>query len=208
MSYCRFSSDGFRSDVYCYESVEGGYMVHVAGNRMTNERPLPPHFKKEVSEVTTQDWLDFHNELMEKTKDIETESINGPFDGETFVLDSLEEVLSTLEMLKLNGYVVPSDVFESIIEDLEEMREKDEHINYLDRVIETEVSDPIMIKNMLNNGMSLMYRPSNGNSLPYFHAQVGAEEPDNFTLSTHTDPGIALCMAQRKFLKGFNDEPI
>lgn len=32
MSYCRFSSDNFTSDFYCYES-ESGYVIHLAGSR-------------------------------------------------------------------------------------------------------------------------------------------------------------------------------
>ena len=33
MSYCRFSCDNFRSDVYVYESCMGGFVTHVAGNK-------------------------------------------------------------------------------------------------------------------------------------------------------------------------------
>lgn len=33
MSYCRFSSDNWRSDVYVYEDVGGGWTTHVAGRR-------------------------------------------------------------------------------------------------------------------------------------------------------------------------------
>jgi hypothetical protein len=38
MSYCRFSSDNFMSDVYVYEDCMGGWTTHVAGNRLI----LPP----------------------------------------------------------------------------------------------------------------------------------------------------------------------
>lgn len=33
MSFCRFSDDNFKSDVYAYESAEG-FELHVAGNRV------------------------------------------------------------------------------------------------------------------------------------------------------------------------------
>lgn len=33
MSYCRFSSDGWRSDVYVYADVSGGYQCWLAANR-------------------------------------------------------------------------------------------------------------------------------------------------------------------------------
>lgn len=37
MSYCRFSSDDGKSDVYVYHSVQGGYVTHVAGRRSTGK---------------------------------------------------------------------------------------------------------------------------------------------------------------------------
>jgi hypothetical protein len=44
MSYCRFSSDNFRSDVYVYEHVDGGYTTHVAGNRLLFPALPDPYF--------------------------------------------------------------------------------------------------------------------------------------------------------------------
>jgi hypothetical protein len=41
MSYCRFSTDNFNSDVYVYES-EQGYVVHIAENRYVFDRSLLP----------------------------------------------------------------------------------------------------------------------------------------------------------------------
>lgn len=35
MSYCRFSSANWKSDVYVYEDVSGGWTTHVAGRRRT-----------------------------------------------------------------------------------------------------------------------------------------------------------------------------
>jgi hypothetical protein len=33
MSFCRWSSDNFQCDLYCYADVGGGYTTHVAGYR-------------------------------------------------------------------------------------------------------------------------------------------------------------------------------
>jgi len=33
MSYCRWSTDNFKCDLYCYKDCRGGYTTHVAGNR-------------------------------------------------------------------------------------------------------------------------------------------------------------------------------
>lgn len=41
MSYCRFSTDDFRSDIYCYESIEG-YQIHVAAFRYVLAEPMSP----------------------------------------------------------------------------------------------------------------------------------------------------------------------
>jgi len=40
MSYCRFSSSNWRSDVYVYEDVSGGWTTHVAGRRRLVQ-PIP-----------------------------------------------------------------------------------------------------------------------------------------------------------------------
>lgn len=38
MSYCRWSSDDHKSDVYCYENGRGLWTTHVAANRRIAER--------------------------------------------------------------------------------------------------------------------------------------------------------------------------
>ena len=38
MSYCRFSSDNFKSDIYLYDS-QNGLTLHIAGNRIIGEPP-------------------------------------------------------------------------------------------------------------------------------------------------------------------------
>lgn len=45
MSYCRYSSDGWQSDIYAYESCLGGVDVHVAGSRIVFDpaHPYPDH---------------------------------------------------------------------------------------------------------------------------------------------------------------------
>src|SRR5687767_6611694 len=41
MSYCRWSTDDFQCDLYCYEDVSGGFTTHVAGRRKIWDAPLP-----------------------------------------------------------------------------------------------------------------------------------------------------------------------
>lgn len=57
MSYCRFSSDNWKSNVYAYESVEG-FEVYVASHRIVDE--LPPLLK--YSEETKDAFFDRYEE--------------------------------------------------------------------------------------------------------------------------------------------------
>ena len=41
MSYCRFSSDCYQSDVYVYADVSGGFTTHVAGRKRRPLKPVP-----------------------------------------------------------------------------------------------------------------------------------------------------------------------
>ena len=43
MSYCRFSSEDFSSDVYCYADCSGGFTTHVASNRIIGDIPKSEH---------------------------------------------------------------------------------------------------------------------------------------------------------------------
>ena len=36
MSYCRFSCDDGKSDVYCYEDCEGGFTSHIGADRFND----------------------------------------------------------------------------------------------------------------------------------------------------------------------------
>lgn len=54
MSYCRFSSDDWQSDVYVWADISGGYRVEVAARRQTWDVPLPP--KVDISDIDA--WLD------------------------------------------------------------------------------------------------------------------------------------------------------
>lgn len=42
MSYCRWSSNDFQCDLYCYEDINGGWTTHIAGSKLIPREPLPP----------------------------------------------------------------------------------------------------------------------------------------------------------------------
>ena len=53
MSYCRWSSDDFQCDVYVYESVAGGFVTHVAANRVVFRMNCLPWFLSSRSTLTS-----------------------------------------------------------------------------------------------------------------------------------------------------------
>lgn len=86
MSYCRWSSDGFTSDVYCYES-DAGFVTHVANKRHDRRREIGDH------------------------SEIPMHEIGLAHDGATFVDAGPREMAETLRKLREEGYRVPEYVF-------------------------------------------------------------------------------------------------
>lgn len=111
MSYCRWSSDDFQCDVYCYEHVHGGWVTHVAGRRRVFTEPLPPP----APEGDVRAWIE---RCMKVTKmESEHVDIGLPYDGETFSTDTPGEMADVLERLGSVGYNVPGYAIESLKEE-------------------------------------------------------------------------------------------
>ena len=115
MSYCRWSTDQFRCDLYCYESADG-FVTHVAGNRHVGEIPEVDHSL--IGAGTTQEQ---HREYLRQTQaqydwldDCERRPIGGPHDGESFVDGTLEEFRGRLVSLREAGYQFPDGVLECV----------------------------------------------------------------------------------------------
>lgn len=108
MSYIRFSSDNFKSDVYAYESAHG-FEVHVAVVRFESETPipellpLPPAMTEE--EVAT--WLKRHEEQQAWIAQAQHLPIGLSRDGKDFCFSTEEEMYEFLRELKKEGYRVP-----------------------------------------------------------------------------------------------------
>lgn len=117
MSYCRWSSDNWKCDVYCYEDVRGGWTTHVAGMKRIGEIPIYEFPKDDSPEEQERFMREYkaHNEAVDKST---LEPIGLPHDGETFNDDTLEEFRGRLTMLKEAGYHVPKWVFETIDEEM------------------------------------------------------------------------------------------
>ncbi|GIW60752.1 MAG: hypothetical protein KatS3mg087_1818 [Patescibacteria group bacterium] len=111
MSFARFSSNNFGSDVYCYESVDG-YFLHVASKRFEN--PLPP--LPDIESGSTEDIVSAFREYKMAISKQNMVRINGPYDGKTFRFDSAKELLEKLKELSEVGYRVPEDAINAIEE--------------------------------------------------------------------------------------------
>lgn len=114
MSYCRWSSDDWKCDLYCYEDAGGGWTTHVAGRRRIGE--VPPDFwdKFVAQEITPKEYTKLHNEQMEVLSTLPFEDITLPHAGETFNDPTLGAFKARLVHLRSLGYHFPDYVLDTI----------------------------------------------------------------------------------------------
>jgi hypothetical protein len=112
MSYCRFSSDHFRSHLYCYESDEG-FVIHIAARKAIIDRSL---LKPVTSSI--QDIIDNNYILNDLLSECEYEEINLPYAGETFIEETEQDMYKRILELNKLGYYVPQDLLNEIEESL------------------------------------------------------------------------------------------
>lgn len=117
MSYCRFSSDNFRCDVYAYQSTHDDYVLHVASHRREADTPIPemppnwwelPAEEMQAAMGRQDDWLE-HAPLV---------PINHPDAGESYRFASAEELYEKLLDLRSAGLRVPDFALEAVKEDM------------------------------------------------------------------------------------------
>ena len=121
MSYCRWSTDNFRCDLYCYESARG-FVTHVAGNRLIG--PSLPSLPLSISKYPggSRLWLlwrllqNFIRSLCIRRY------IRLPHAGESFTDVSLEAFRERLIYLRGLGYRFPDAVLSAIDQDINEER--------------------------------------------------------------------------------------
>jgi hypothetical protein len=106
MSYCRWSTDDYRCDLYVYES-DDGFHTHVAGRRhvLAVELPPPVDITKNVDGYVAR-----HRALMDALENATLEPIGGPHDGESFIDSTAKECAERVEALRAAGYRCPDDV--------------------------------------------------------------------------------------------------
>lgn len=118
MSYCRFSSDNWTSDVYVYES-DSGFVIHVAGSRYITDIPKVPPMPHKGTDKEWADWFKLHNAQMEVISNAETKDIGGVYDSKTFIMDDQLGTIEKLKDIKEHGYNVPDFVFDSLQEEID-----------------------------------------------------------------------------------------
>jgi len=117
MSYCRWSSDNWRCDLYCYGDVRGGITTHVAANRVVGEMPKEPEWPPATESPPSDFWADFakrHNAVLDFLRTAERQHIGLPYDGETFNDPDLPSFLERLESLRAMGYHFPDYVLDDV----------------------------------------------------------------------------------------------
>lgn len=115
MSYCRFSSDNWKSDIYCYES-DMGIVINVAGSKIDGIPEVPC-----FGVVSAEEWMEAYriqHEYMDKHESARRE-IGLPYDGEYFLYGSYQQAYEKLVELKEVGYHVPEYAIEQMKEDAE-----------------------------------------------------------------------------------------
>lgn len=118
MSYCRWSTDDFRSDLYVYHDCGGQWVVHVAAKRVAFAETLPPKLMKDSSEAGwSQDYVRRTLAVLEIVQRSERVPIGLSRDGKSGYFDSPGEAADLVESLAEEGYIVPDGVVEEIREE-------------------------------------------------------------------------------------------
>ena len=125
MSYCRWSCDDFRCDLYVYESIDGGYRSHAASMRYAGECPRLPklsdiHGQQDVEprRLAIEAWVEASRRQRWWLEQAVLVPIGLPHDGESFHDGTLTGLLVRLVELARIGYRIPSYVFQRIRDEI------------------------------------------------------------------------------------------
>lgn len=128
MSYCRWSSDDFDCDLYAYEAQDG-YTIHVASRRIVGKVP-PLDMMNPDPDVVIAAYV-VRGAFMDSAERV---PIGLRYDGETFVLDTLEELRETFVMLGELGYHFPAYVLDEIDDEIREEKQENAGIGAFSQV--------------------------------------------------------------------------
>ncbi len=115
MSYCRWSTDDFRCDLYIYDDVRGRVTIHVAGRRrLIPDDAYPPPLPDGPFDADA--YMQRHQAVMALMEDkrYPWQDFGLPHDGESFSgLDYAEAAAKVRELIAL-GYRCPADVADEL----------------------------------------------------------------------------------------------
>ena len=117
MSYCRWSCDNMKSDVYAYESGDSEvseYVVHVASSYYDFDIPAAP-LSEDYDDI--ESWVKasvIHNrERSEFLSAKDAVVHNKKHAGRTFYFEEESDMFTFFRELRSLGYYVPNHAFES-----------------------------------------------------------------------------------------------
>lgn len=119
MSYCRFSCDDWRSAVYVYKDVSGGFTIHTASSRIKSPpEPLGPiPYKNPIDSPEFLSWFGAYKAQLEYVSEAERVTIDLPSSGQTFNLSTAGDCAQKLIELREEGFHIPSGVIEILQEE-------------------------------------------------------------------------------------------
>jgi hypothetical protein len=114
MSYCRFSSDNFRSDVYVYYG-DLGYTCHIASRKISNIDECP-EISIALSLEDNQKFIERYRLRQEWMENYATRiPIEHELAGTTFTTDTPDEMVEELIYLREQGFHVPQNAIDTLL---------------------------------------------------------------------------------------------
>lgn len=125
MSYCRWSSDNFESDIYCYASIEDYFSINVASIRYVSDTPKPEITIRLDKDMDVQEFQRQNKALSDWIAQADRVPIGLPYDGESFSEDDAAGAAARLIELKELGYHVPQYAIDALLEEAKEAVDSD-----------------------------------------------------------------------------------
>lgn len=121
MSYCRWSSDNFRCDLYVYNSIDDTYVIHVAAKRRIGDWGESPYeaILRDPDKDIPKDWSNQVKAYHERLNAAPLMEIKLPYAGSTLYEKSPEGLLRRLLELRKLGYCFPDEVLDTVREEIE-----------------------------------------------------------------------------------------
>jgi hypothetical protein len=115
VAYARFSSDNWKSDVYTWADVGGGWITHVASSRhvFDDAYPMPEY----VADGTAEAFVEWYGAQRIAIDHAHLEPIGGPLDGSHCTSYSPGECAEFLLMVRSHGYHVPQYAIDALLEE-------------------------------------------------------------------------------------------